>query len=69
MSTVGYEIGATIPVQVGKGKMEKGEENTEKIIAAPKQRNEEYGYITIPTVRTVTKANDEPTKKDAGEGR
>lgn len=59
MSTEGYEIGATIPVQVGKGKMEKGEDNTEKIINSPKARNEKFGYLTIQAEPTVKKEKEE----------
>ena len=69
MSTVGYEIGATIPVQVGKGKMENGKDNTEEVIKDPKSRNEEFGYLAIQTEPTVIKETEKAGKEASEEGR
>ena len=59
MSKGEYEIGATIPVQVGKGKMEKGKDNTEMTAEDPKTRNEKYGFIEIKA-----NENKKSTKKE-----
>ena len=55
MNTAGYEIGATIPVQVGKGKMEKGKNHTEITAKDSKTRNEEYSYVGIKLLGNTEK--------------
>ena len=57
-----YEIGASIPVQAGKGKLEKGKDNTEIVAENARERNEKYGFIKIKAENTIT-------KKEAREGR
>lgn len=53
MRTEGYEVGVTIPVQVGKGKMEKGKDNTQTTVKDPKTRNEEYGFLAVKAFDNV----------------
>ena len=57
-----YEIGASIPVQVGKGKLERGKDNTESVAESARKRNEKYGFIEI-------KAEKNRLKKEAREER
>ena len=61
-----YKIYATIPMQVGRGKIADAEKNTREATAEdPKKRNEEYGYIEIPAKTTVRAKNRrEGTGKD-----
>ena len=50
-----YEINATIPMQIGKGKIADAKDNTKEAqLEDPKTRNEKNGYIEIKT---------EPTKE------
>ena len=55
MNTAAYEIGVTIPVQVGKGKMEKGKDHTEATTEAAKIRNEKYDFIGVKTLKNSEK--------------
>ncbi len=55
MSTGEYEIGASIPVQVGNGKMEKGKDNTEITAENSKSRNKEYGALEIQIAKNSEK--------------
>lgn len=55
MNTAGYEIGATIPVQVGKGKMEKGKNHTESTVEDAKTRNEKYSFVGIKALKDTEK--------------
>ena len=61
MSTVGYEVGVTIPVQVGKGKMEKGKNHTEVTAEDSKTRNEKYGFLAVKAFD-----NERTTTRDEG---
>ena len=53
-----YEIGAAIPVQLGRGKMGKGKDNTESVAKSARKRNEEYGFIEIRAENTITKKEE-----------
>ena len=53
-----YEIGASIPVQAGKGKLEKGKDNTEAVVESAGTRNEKYGFIEIKAEKTPIKRED-----------
>ncbi len=55
MNTAGYEIGLTIPVQVGKGKMEKGKNHTEVTIEDAKERDKKYNFVGIKLSKTTEK--------------
>ena len=55
MNTAGYEIGLTIPVQVGKGKMEKGKNHTEATVEDAKTRNEKYNFVGIKALKDTEK--------------
>ena len=50
-----YEIGASIPVQVGKGKLEEGKDNTKSVAESARKRNEKYGFIEIRAENTITR--------------
>ncbi len=63
-----YEIGATMPIEVGKGKMEKGKDNTQVVIDSPKKRNLEFGYLEIPAVENK-KVKRSRAKEDSKEDR
>ena len=53
-----YEVVATIPMQVGRGKFEDGPDNTKKAqLEKPGTRNEKHGYITIQAERTTEARN------------
>lgn len=47
MNTEGYVIAAMLPVQAGKGKIEKGKDNTEEVIKDPGTRKIEEGFLEI----------------------
>ena len=55
MNTAGYEIGLTIPVQVGKEKMEKRKNNTEATVEDSKTRNEKYNFVEIKALKDTEK--------------
>jgi len=55
MNTAPYEIGVTIPVQVGKGKMEKGKDHTEATTEAAKIRNEKYDFVGVKILKNSEK--------------
>jgi len=56
MSTRNYEVHATLPIQIGNGKIDKPKENTDATIEDPKTRNEKYGFISVKAEPTVTRA-------------
>ena len=48
-----YEINATIPMQIGRGKIADAKDNTKEArLEDPKARNEKNGYIEIKTEPT-----------------
>ena len=53
METSRYEIGVTLPVQVGKGKMEKGKDNTDTTIETAKARQEKYDYVGVKLLKNT----------------
>lgn len=70
MSEKGYEVCATLPMEIGRGKIEDPKENSTSKIESPKERNEKYGFIEIKAQTTRTKIRTKETKsqynKDEG---
>ena len=57
----GYEVNATIPMQIGKGKFEHAKDNTrEATLEDAKTRNKKNGYIEIKA--ETTKKREEETR-------
>ena len=53
--TTDYEIAATFPMQVGKGKIEKPKENGQEVFDSGKARNNKYGFIEIKEIKNGPK--------------